>query len=224
MKYLVGIFFLISSITIAQEGLLQQELKKFDEIKVFDGISVKLIKSDENKIEVTGSDVDEIAIINKRGRLKIRMEIDRIFNGYKTFVKIYHTEAIYLIDANENAFIEIEEPLKQINVTLRTQEGGQIEAALDIQRLEVKCVTGGVIETTGTAKNQKVLINTGGIYEADTLNTEQTEVNVNAGGKAYVNASEYIKASVKAGGKIKIYGKPKVVDKKTFLGGRIIEQ
>ncbi|WP_340203606.1 head GIN domain-containing protein [Ascidiimonas sp. W6] len=224
MKYLVGIMFLVSSIAIAQDGLLQQELEKFDEIKVFDGISVELIKANENKIEVTGSDVDEIAIINKRGRLKIRMEIDRIFSGYKTFVKIYHTEAIYLIDANENAFIEIQEPLKQINVTLRTQEGGQIKAALDVQRLEVKSVTGGVIETTGSAKNQDILINTGGVYEGDALKTEQTEVDVNAGGKAYVNASNYVKASVRAGGKIRIYGDPKVIDKKTFLGGRIIEQ
>jgi hypothetical protein len=224
MKHFVYIVLLISFSISAQEGLLKQKLKKFDELKVFDGISVELIKSNENRIEVTGTDVDEIAIVNNRGRLKIRMEIDRIFSGYKTFVKLYHTEDISLIDANENALIEINEPLEQVYVTLRAQEGGEIRATLQVQRLKLKSVTGGSIITKGTAKNQNVLINTGGIYEGDALKTEQTDVTVNAGGKAYVNASEYVEASVKAGGKIRIYGKPKIIDKKTFLGGRIIEQ
>ena len=224
MKYIFYILFLVSFSTNAQQGLLEQNLKKFTELKVFDGISVELIKAKENKIEVTGSDVDQVAIVNKRGRLKIRMEIDKIFSGYKTFVKLYHTEDITLIDANENAYIEVIKPLKQINVTLRAQEGGEIKAALKVQRLELKSVTGGNIVTKGKAKNQNVLINTGGVYEGDALKTEQTSVNVNAGGKAYINASKYVEATVRAGGKIRIYGEPKIIDKKTFLGGRIIEQ
>ena len=224
MKYIFYILFLVSFSTNAQEGLLEQNLKKFTELKVFDGISVELIKANKNKIEVTGSDVDQVAIVNKRGRLKIRMEIDKIFSGYKTFVKLYHTEDITLIDANENAYIEVIKPLKQINITLRAQEGGEIKAALKVQRLELKSVTGGNIVTKGKAKNQNVLINTGGVYEGDALKTEQTSVNVNAGGKAYVNASKYVEATVRAGGKIRIYGEPKIIDKKTFLGGRIIEQ
>ncbi len=67
-------------------------------------------------------------------------------------------------------------------------------------------------------------INTGGQFDGKSLDTEQTTVNVNAGGSADVNASEYVEAKVKAGGTIKIFGNPKVIDKQTFLGGKILEQ
>ncbi|WP_340064100.1 head GIN domain-containing protein [Ascidiimonas aurantiaca] len=208
----------------AQEGTLEQELGTFDQIKVFDGISVELIKASENKIIVSGEDVDKVAVVNNNGTLKIRMEIDKIFNGFETFAKVYYSGRIDLIDVNENAYISLSEPLKQIAVELRAQEGGEIDVVLDVQRLEVKAVTGGTIEASGKAINQNVSVNTGGNYEGDDMKTEQTKVVVNAGGNAYVNASEYVEASVRAGGRIRIYGDPKVIDKKKFLGGRIIEQ
>jgi len=208
----------------AQEGTLEQKLGTFNQIKVFDGISVELIKASENKIIVSGEDVDKVAIVNNNGKLKIRMEIDKIFNGFETFAKVYYSGRIDLIDVNENAYISLSEPLKQVAVELRAQEGGEMDVVLDVQRLEVKAVTGGAIEASGKAINQNVSVNTGGNYEGDDMKTEQTKVVVNAGGNAYVNASEYVEASVRAGGRIRIYGDPKVVDKKKFLGGRIIEQ
>lgn len=196
----------------------------FRELKMFDGISAELIRSDENKVVVFGEDLAEVTLVNKNGKLKIRMDINRVFDGYKTFVKVYHTNVITLLDANENSYISTSEPLKQIDLELKAQEGGVINLTTDVQRLKVKSVTGGKIEVNGSAKNQDINVNTGGQYEADGLITEQTIVRVNAGGRAYVNASEYVEARVRAGGTIRIYGAPKVIDKQTFLGGRIIEQ
>ena len=215
--------FLFGSLAFSQEKL-EKNVGRFDEIKVFDGISVTLIKSDNNRVEVSGEDIDKVAIVNNNGRLKIRMEINRAFSGHRTFAKVYYNGPLNLVDANENAMITGDDYIEQINLELRAQEGGEIDIKADVQRLRVKAVTGGKIETSGDAVNQNVVINTGGRYEGDNLKTEQTKVNVNAGGSAYVNASEYVEASVKAGGTIRIYGDPKVIDKKKFLGGRIIEQ
>ena len=214
---------LISTNVFSQDKL-EKDTGRFDEIKVFDGISVTLVKSDKNKVVITGKDADRVAVVNKNGRLKIRMEINRIFSGFETFATVYYNGQINLIDVNENASVSGDDFIEQISLELRAQEGGEINVKAAVQRLSIKSVTGGKIETEGDAVNQTINVNTGGNYEGDNLKTEQTTVSVNAGGSAYINASEYVKASVKAGGVIRIYGKPKVIDKKRLLGGRIIEQ
>lgn len=224
MKKILFVLTLFSVLSITAQEEIVRHTSAFSEVKVFDGISAELIKSEENKIVISGQDATEVTVLNKNGKLKIRMDINRIFDGYKTFVKIYYTHPIDIIDANESALITSTASIKQIDLELRAQEGGEIALNTDVQRLKVKAVTGGKIEAEGSAKNQDVHVNTGGQYEADSLATEQTTVSVNAGGRAYINASEYVEAKVRAGGVIRIYGEPKVIDKQTFLGGRIVEQ
>ncbi len=224
MRTLITVFVALLTTTVFSQGKLEKDTGRFEEIKVFDGISVTLVKSDKNKVVITGEDADKVAIVNKNGRLKIRMEIDRIFSGYKTFATVYYNGRLNLIDVNENASVSGDDFIEQISLQLRAQEGGEIDVKADVQRLSIKSVTGGKIEASGDAVNQTINVNTGGNYEGDNLKTEQTTVSVNAGGSAYVNASEYVKATVKAGGVIRIYGKPKLIDKKRLFGGRIIEQ
>lgn len=213
------VFFTVSG--KAQE--IEVKTTSFDEIKVFDGISVELIASEENKVVIRGEDAEEVTVKNSGGKLKIRMNINRIFKGHKTYAKVFYTGPLSVLDVNENAFIGSEATLKQVDLELRAQEGGEIDMDVELQRLKVKVVTGGTIGATGSAKNQVVDVNTGGGYEAGNLKTEQTEVKVNAGGYADVRASEYVDASVNAGGNINIYGKPKVIDQSKFLGGTIKE-
>ncbi|NER14219.1 DUF2807 domain-containing protein [Leptobacterium flavescens] len=224
MKTVIKLVVVLLSTTVFAQGKLEKETGKFDELKVFDGISVNLVKSDQNKVVVSGEDSDKVAVVNNNGRLKIRMEIDKIFSGYRTFATVYYNGRLTLLDVNENASIKGDDVIEEVSLELRAQEGGEIDVKTDVQRLIVKSVTGGKIEAIGDAINQTITVNTGGNYEGDRLVTEQTSVTVNAGGTAYINASEYVKASVKAGGTIRIYGNPKVIDKKRFLGGKIIEQ
>lgn len=201
-----------------------QNTKEFTKIKVYDGISAKLIKSDENKVIITGAHINAVNIVDKNGTLKLRMDIEKTFSGFRTFAEIHYKGILELIDVNENSKIETQGAVKQIDVLVRAQEGGEIKGEFEVQKLNIKAVTGGMITATGKAKVQTVTINTGGRYEGDNLKTEQTTVDVSAGGTAYVNASDLVEASVKAGGTIRVYGKPKVLDKKKFIGGRIIEQ
>ncbi|SFW64728.1 Putative auto-transporter adhesin, head GIN domain [Sinomicrobium oceani] len=224
MKRIFFALFLLTTITgIAQENITK-ETGKFDEVKVFDGISAQLIPSSENKVIISGEDASEVSIVNNNGILKVRMQLKKAFSGHKTFVEIHYNQKLSLIDVNENAFISSPETFQQINLELRAQEGGEIDIDIAVEKLKTRAVTGGIIEVKGKAKNQEVKINTGGQFDGKSLDTEQTTVNVNAGGSADVNASEYVEAKVKAGGTIKIFGNPKVIDKQTFLGGKILEQ
>lgn len=214
------IILLGQSIIFAQADLTQN-LTPFTEVKAFDGLSVNLIKSDVNKAVVKGESVEKVAIVNNDGILKIRMQLDKIFSGYRTFVDLYYTEKLIIIDVNEDARISSEETITQDILELKAQEGGEIAIKAEVEQLLIKTVTGGVIVTTGTSDLQDVAINTGGIYEGKNLKTKFSTVNVNAGSRAEIYASDYVKATVKAGGEVMVYGDPTKMDEKTVFGGTV---
>jgi len=211
-------FFIITS-TLAQNPL-EKSVGDFNEVKVYDLIEVNLIKSKENKVVIAGEDVQDVQVINKDGKLKIRMNLDKIFNGNKTFVEIHYT-ALDIIDGNEGAIIVSNELIEQDEITLKAQEGARIKVGLDVDEVEIRAVTGGIIETRGRANSQDITLNTGGVYEGKSFETKSTKVNIKAAGEAEVNASKIVDATVKAGGDVFIYGNPETVKENTFLGGRI---
>lgn len=198
-----------------------KELEKFSQIKVYDRIIVTLVKGNENKIVITGDDKDEVDISNKGGLLKIRMEFDNFMDGDEAIATLYHTETLDLIDVNENAKIKSDGTVKGERVEIKAQEGGQIDLDVDIADLYTKSISGSDVTLTGKAKVQEVMVNTGGKIYNKELNTTETTVVVNAGGRAEVKASDRVKAKVRAGGSIFIYGNPKDVERDKVFGGKI---
>ncbi len=221
-KIIIGVVLLfgLSAVT-AQEEKITKELEKFTKIKGFDGLSINLIKSDVNKAVITGANTGKVAIVNNRGVLKLRMQINKIFSGYRTFIDLYYTEPIVVIDVNEDARIKSDEPIKQDVLELKSQEGGELNINAEVEQLLIKSVTGGVIIATGSADVQDININTGGVYKGKDLKTKFSTISVNAGSNASIHATDYVKARVKAGGEVKVYGKPDKVDKKTVFGGKV---
>lgn len=206
---------------VAQDGKITLSLEKFSEIKAFDGLSVNLIRSSENKAVITGANTNKVSIVNNDGILKLRMQLDKIFSGYRTFVEVHYTENLVVIDVNEDARITSNEVITQEILELKAQEGGELVIKAKVEQLLIKTVTGGIVEATGSSNLQDVLINTGGVYNGKDFKTKFTTVNVNAGSKAEINASDYVKASVKAGGEVLVYGNPAKMEEKTVFGGKI---
>ncbi|MGY3791859.1 head GIN domain-containing protein [Aquimarina sp. 433] len=220
IKKIIYMFLLSPMMMLAQKTTV--ELAAFDELKVYDAINVTLIKAAENKAVITGDDVDQVAIVSKNGRVKVKMEIDNILDGKDTNVTIYHTEDLALIDANENSVITSNSTIESKYITIRAQEGAEIDLKVNAKNLDSKAVSGGKISISGDVPNQDVLVRTGGKYFAKKLSAEQTDVTVLAGGKAYINSDEYVDASVTAGGIIEIYGNPEKVKQDKTLGGSIV--
>ena len=220
MNRLITIFtILISTLTIAQNPI-EKTIGEFSELKVYDLIEVELVKSDHDKIVITGKNADDVLYTNKNGTLKIKMKLEEAFDGNKTMVKLYYTN-IDVIDANEGAHIHSEDIISQFEVDLSGQEGGKINVKIDVKYVNVRSVTGAEITTSGSAKNQDVSIYTGGVYNGKDLKSENTEVSIRAAGEAIVNASKKVSAKVRAGGDIYIYGNPERIDESRVLGGRI---
>ncbi len=212
---IIGLF---SIITFSQN--IEKHTADFSDLKTFDGLSVKLIKSDENKAIISGKYADDVMLVNKNGLLKIRLRTPRSFNGYDTYVSLYY-KTLHLIDANEGSYVFSEDKIDAIDLEIKAQEGSEIELDIKSKRLNVRSVSGSEVRIKGTADNQDVVVNSGGVYSAKNCKTLQTEVSVSAGGSAKIYATDVAKAIVKAGGNIRIYGNPKLADTKEVLGGSI---
>ncbi len=214
---LIALF--MTAIAFAQNPITK-DVGDFTEVKVYDRIVVNLVKSDENKVVITGDDASQLEVINKEGTLKIRMELDLIFDGNKTFVHVHYKD-LKIIDGNEGAVITSNELIEQDNIEIKMQEGARIKVGLNVKKAEMRAVTGGIIDASGIAQSQDVTVNTGGVYEGRELETENTEVFVQAGGEVEVYASKIADITVRAGGDVDVYGKPESVKRRRTFGGRI---
>lgn len=220
MKKLVPLLVcLITAIGFSQKPIIQ-DVGEFATLKVYDLINLEMIKSDENKIEIYGKNASDVVVVNKNKTLKIKMELDEMFDGNKTEIKLHYT-SVDVIDANEGAYITSGDEIKQFEIDLRAQEGGSITVKVNTTETSVKAVTGGIIATSGTTHNQTIKVNTGGIYHGKDLKSITSELAIRAGGEVEVNASELLDIKITAGGDVYIYGEPKTVNKSKALGGRI---
>jgi hypothetical protein len=220
--FLVGILF--ATTAFAQKPI-EKTVGDFNEVKVFDKIQVTLIKSDVNKVSITGERKYEVKILEEEGALIIRLETNERLDGEETFIDVYYT-ALEVLDTNEGSMITSKEIITSERLELRAQEGGKITVPISAKHVQVKSVSGGEIRASGSATMQIISINSGGKYYGKDLLTKTTKVKVTAGGNAEINATETVDAKVTAGGNIKIFGNPKNIKRKKFAGGRIeiIEQ
>ena len=160
-KFIITVIALcISAITFAQNPI-EKNVGDFTEVKVYDRIVVNLVKSDENKVIISGEDASQVNIVNKDGKLKIKMDLGLIFDGNRTFVHVYYSD-LQIIDGNEGAVITSNELIEQDRIEIKMQEGARVTVGLQVKEAHLRAVTGGIIEASGQATIQKVKVNTGG--------------------------------------------------------------
>ena len=193
---------------------------EFSTLKVFDLIEVRMIKSKENKVVVNGKNKKDLEVINKNGLLKIRMKLEELFDGNNTSVTLYYTN-IDIIDVNEGANVYLDDTLDQFEIDLRAQEGGKIKAALNVKYANIRAVTGGIIETSGSTDRQDVTLFTGGVFRGENFVATNSDVTIRAAGEAHVNTTDKLDIKIRAGGDVFVYGNPKSIDESRVLGGRI---
>lgn len=220
MKHLFTLAALLISFFSFSQNPIETVVSNFNTIKTFDLVTVNLVKSNENKIIISGEDAQYVEYVQKNNILKIRMQTDKIFDGTETFVHVYYKE-LKTIDANEGSIILSNELIEQDRLEIKVQEGATVKAGLAVKNLDLRAVTGGIINLSGQVEDQIVVVNTGGIVENAKLKSDYTKVKVQAGGDVEVYATQTVDINVRAGGDVTVYGNPTNVDKKTLFGGTI---
>ncbi|MBB1139422.1 head GIN domain-containing protein [Myroides sp. WP-1] len=208
---------LCGTIGFAQEV---KQVGEFKRVNVFDKIELTLIPDTETKMEVSGTNAEEVTFVNKNGNLKIRMNISKSFQGGDVRIKLHYKDLEEVI-AEEGATVKSSETLKATSLAITSKTGASVDLKIEAQKATIRAYTGGIMTLTGKVNTQDILANAGASVFNEKLISEQTEVTVNAGGTAKVNATELVDAKTRAGGEIIIFGKPKKINEKIVMGGSI---
>ena len=210
-----------NTLTTFGQGIATISLEKYTELRVYDRISVTLVKGEENKIEIATEHKKDLSITENDGRLRLKMcSGESVLNSILN-IKLFYTEALSVIDANKNSRIISTGLVIGTDLTIAAQDASTITLNIAYNNVSAKSTSGSEIKLSGTSSDQEVMINTGGKLLNKGLKTKNSTVIVLSGGSAEVYASEAVIAKVKAGGAITVYGKPKSVDKDDTFGGKI---
>ncbi|HEY9169168.1 MAG TPA: head GIN domain-containing protein [Lutibacter sp.] len=220
MKKLI-LFFMLFSVTLFAQDAITTKLGDFNTVKVFNGLTVELKKSNSAKIEISGPQANDVSVKNSNGILKIRLKFPKGFIADKVKIVLYYDSDISVLDVNEGASIISEETVNQQHLELRAQEGARVQLNIDIKYLVVKSVSGGLISLIGESVNQTIEATTGGFYNGFDLNSKQAIVMSSSGANVEVKASEMLDANVRFGGSIYYKGTPEILKTKITIGGTI---
>ena len=221
MKKWIRISFLLCSLCCFAQDVIVENIKDFDELKVFNGLEVNLVKSNVQKLEIKGSKATQVAVKNKKGVLKIYMKLNSIFDTKSVKISLFYTGNIAELDANQGAVITSNQTFSQTQLDIDVQEGAHVRLDVNVDYLKIKAITGGNVYVSGQAKSQKVDISTGSNYNALDLKNKQTDITSGTGADAQIYVEDILDAKVKLGGMVTYLGNPKSVKTTKFLGGAI---
>ena len=215
---------MLSSITFSQT-VVTKNLGDYSILKVYNGIEVELIKSDEQKLEITGEKSEMVKIKNVNNTLKLSLPFslkpeNNAADG-KVLIKLFYNKNIAIVDANEGATIT-GKGFNQDKLEVNAQERAFINLTSKVKYLIVKTTSGGIVKLTGTTENQEVDVDLYGIYNGFGLQTiGNSTVKAGTGAKAEILAGQTLSATVSFGGSIFYKGNPEVVKDKKVIGGII---
>lgn len=223
MRRLLFLIVLLSSHFIVSQTTITKEIGDFEKLKVYNGIEIELIDSDEQKLEISGEKAERVKVKNSNNILKISLKFPDLSADGKVIVKLYYNKEIKVIDANEGATITGKE-INQTQLEVKAQERAFINLVIKTKHLKVKCSSGGIIKLTGSSKNQDIDLDLYGVYHGYDLKvSDNTTIRSGSGAKAEVTAGETLNAKVSFGGSIFYKGTPEVIKDKKVAGG-IIKQ
>lgn len=208
------------STVFAQKSEIRQ-LRSFNEISSYDGVSVQLVSSDKNYVKVSGKYIDKVVTQVSGKTLKIKMNFGSSFKGEDNHIIVYYSNELIEIKATEGSSISSNDVINSDNLIIRAIEGAEVELRINTNDVDAKISTGGEIDVSGKTKNVVVGISTGGNFDGKNLKAKFGEVKITTGGEAKMRVSNVLDASVTMGGNIYYYGNPKTVNENISLGGRI---
>ncbi|WP_136669145.1 head GIN domain-containing protein [Flavobacterium sp. H122] len=200
---------------------IERKVGDFSKVTAYDQITVFLIPSTENKVEISGFNADKVELITENNELKIKFPLADESKGNDILAKVYFVKLIS-VEANGGSNIGSATTITSPSFDIIGKESSKIKLNLKADKINARLSQGSKLDLLGTTENMDVVAsNSSKVFAKDCI-VKQANVNVNAGGEIYVNASQVVDAKVRAGGSIFIHGNPKKVNKQLILGGDII--
>ena len=217
MKHIV-IIFLLGTFTFLGQSKIDRDLGDFSKVAVYDGINLELVKSDENKVEITGKNTNFVVVKNKNGDLKIRLNLERRFSGDKTKVSLFY-KTLYNIISHEGSNVFSKDTIKQADLSVKANTGSTLNFIVALNTLNPTSATGATVNLSGNAEYHDCSTSTGAEIDAEKLTNSETYATSTTGGLIEVSATKELEANSKLGGIINVYEKTDKIVESISLGG-----
>ena len=219
MKFII--FFLLLSIgTIGTAQEISIDLDNFNKIEVTRGLKVNLTSAKENKAVIIGNSRDKVKVNVERGILKVSSGLNQLLETDNTLITIYFKD-LQNVEARQNSRVEFCQKITQPLLILKSREGSDIFANIEIENLVAGLATGGSITVIGKADIQEIDVKAAGDFRGENLLGQNVNIKLTGGGTANINAKNYVNAAVRAGGIVHIYGNPEELIENITFGGTI---
>ena len=217
MKNTIYILLLFTIPTLSQIKI-DRDLGEFSKVAVYDGINLELVKSQENKVEITGKNTSFVVVKNKNGDLKIRLNLERRFSGDRTKVKLFY-KTIYNIISHEGSNVFSKDTIKQADLNIKANTGSTQNMLINLNTFNTTAATGANINVSGRAEYHDSSVSTGAEINAEKLITTETYASATTGGVLNVSAIKELEANSKLGGIINVHEKTDKIIESISVGG-----
>ncbi len=198
----------------------ERKIGDFQKLSVYDGINVELIKSETNRVEITGKNTAYIVVKNKNGDLKIRLSVERRFSGNRTKVSVFY-KSLYSIISHEGANIFSKDTINQADLNLKANSGSRQNMIVKLNTLQATATAGAKINIKGLAKYQELSATTGAEIMVSKVENVEANVVSTTGALIDVSTTKDLKVNSKIGGIINVHTKTDKITEKISVGGAV---
>ena len=198
----------------------ERKIGDFQKLSVYDGINVELIKSETNRVEITGKNTAYIVVKNKNGDLKIRLSVERRFSGNRTKVSVFY-KSLYSIISHEGANVFSKDTINQADLNLKANSGSRQNMIVKLNTLQATATAGAKINIKGLAKYQELSATTGAEIMVSKVENEEANVVSTTGALIDVSTTKDLKVNSKIGGIINVHTKTDKITEKISVGGAV---
>jgi len=220
----VSFVFLISlSLSIAN-GQTTRTVDNFTKVSASTNVSVKLIKSDEQKIEFKMTGGDEKSFITKVKNNKLIIKIKSGMLNWsskaKATVKVYYTE-LNEISASAGATIKSDELIYASEMNVDVSSGAVADLEIEAKTIDADVSSGGRILLEGSAENGDFDVSSGANLDASDMVCDNVDADASSGGTLKVHANKKLNADASSGGSIRYKGNVEYTNTDSGWSGKI---
>lgn len=221
--FILAAMLLVSVPSVYAQITERRDLPEFHSLNISSEIDAELILSEKEGINLEIENANPLSLVTEveKGVLTVKMKT----GSYKDAVlkvKI-HFKDLKEIESTGRASVWSEEDIYLDELSIRLYNGGATRLRLFCDDLDINISQGSILTLKGEGRFQKVKVNTNATYSGYEFKSEKAIVNSSSYGKAKVSVSKYLEAKATAGGFIGFVGNPARVERKTSLGGEVIE-
>ena len=217
MKKILYIILFVT-IPLFSQVKIDRALGEFSKVAVYDGINLELIKSEENKVEITGNNTKFVVVKNKNGDLKIRLNLEKRFSGDRTKVTLFY-KTLYSVISHEGSNVFSKETIKQADINIKAHTGSRQNLTVNLNTLNTTAATGANINISGKTEYHDTSSSSGAEIKAKDLVSNETYATATTGGVLDVSATKELEANSKFGGTINVHEKTDKITESISVGG-----